>query len=238
MPEILRFCDIENLQKNAASLLASCLNSVLAIKDTAVLAVCGGRSASGVLNFLAKNKLDWSRIHLFLVDERYVPIDSPDSNFKLIIDSDFGQLVSNGTIQNANLHPFIAGDDTEASLAVYNELLKEYGGAIDVVLLSIGEDGHIASLFPYHDSIKDNGSDYYIFVDNSPKPPAQRISASKSLIKKCRYSILMVAGQDKQQAFCNINDEVYDEVDCPAKLVKDIPCSYILTDLNLCNRDN
>ena len=232
MFEILRFCDVENLQKNAASLIACCLNSVLASKGTAVLALCGGRSAAGVFKHLSSQKIDWSRVHIFMADERCVPIDSPESNYKLALDSFFGDIVKKGIMPAANLHPFIAGDNLEDSLADYNQQLAEYGGIFDMVLLSIGEDGHIASLFPYHASIKDSESDSFILVNDAPKPPARRISASKNLIKKSKCSLLMVIGEDKRQAFISMDDEVYDAVDCPAKLVKTIPCSYLLTTLD------
>ncbi|MBN2844282.1 MAG: 6-phosphogluconolactonase [Sedimentisphaerales bacterium] len=231
MFEMLQFCDIESLQKNAAALLAGNINTILLRRDVAVVGLCGGRSVAGVLNALRNQNIPWGRVHFFLVDERYVPIDSPDSNFKLIYDAFFSELVQAGQISKENLHPFVAGTDIKAEIEDYTSQLNEFGGRFDAVLLSIGEDGHIASLFPYHSSIRDNSGDSFIAVDNSPKPPARRISASKKLLKNSLFSLLLAVGPDKQAALESLNDEVYDEEDCPAKIVRGIPCSYLLTNI-------
>ncbi len=232
MLEILRFCDVENVQKNSAALIASCLSSVLATKDSAILAICGGRSVSGVFTHLLNKNIPWSRVHFFMADERWVPLDSPDSNYKLAKDTFWGDMIDSGKISETNIHPFVIGADIDGAISDYNDQLNEFGGAFDIVLLSIGEDGHIASLFPYHDSIRDSVSKGYILVEESPKPPARRISASKYLIKNSKYALLMATGESKRQALTALDDEVYDEVDCPAKIIKSVPCSYLLTDQN------
>ena len=230
MLEILRFCDVENVQKNTANLISDCLLSLLSTQSQAVMAICGGRSVSGVFNYLADKNLPWDRIHIFMADERCVSIDDPDSNFKLAYDTFLEKMVADGKISKNNIHPFIFEGDISQDLEKYNNTIKAYGGSFDVVLLSIGEDGHIASLFPYHRSVKDIQSQLYIAVDDSPKPPSNRISASQNMIKRSKCSFLLATGESKRNALMAIDDEVYNEEDCPAKLVKHIPCSYLLTD--------
>jgi len=76
-----------------------------------------------------------------------------------------------------------------STLQEYSEKLKAHSNSLDIILLSAGEDGHIASLFPEHDSIENN-EEYFITVSNSPKPPDKRISASRKLLSKSKVGIL------------------------------------------------
>jgi len=108
--------------------------------------------------------------------------------------------------------------------------LKTYGGKFDVVLLSAGEDGHIGSLFPNHDSIK-NDEEGYILVENSPKLPEKRISASRKLIEKSENAILVFFGEGKGDAYEMFKDENTKVEECPAKLVEGIESTTIFSDV-------
>ncbi len=97
--------------------------------------------------------------------------------------------------------------------------------------LSSGEDGHIASLFPSHQSIKDNSSSY-ILVEDSPKPPAKRISASRKQIVEGKKAIILFFGETKAEAYQNFIDENISVEECPAKLVFEVEDSLAFVDVD------
>ena len=230
MAEIIRFCNAENLQKNAAVFIKTALTAYLASNKTAIMAICGGSSVAGIFAKMVDQDLEWGRVHFFMADERLVPIDDPDSNFKLAKDTLFTPLIYSGKLTEANLHPFRTDLDIPEALAKYNEDFQGLGGQISVSLLSAGPDGHIASLFPNHPSVAD-ASEGFIAVDNSPKPPAKRISASRKILEAAASSVLVVAGQSKAEALAKIESGSGAVEDCPARIITGSDRSYVLTDI-------
>ena len=206
----------DNLFKECSNKLKEYVSAVLLEKDQVVIGLPGGRSILPVLNHFKTEDLPWEKIHVFMVDERLVPIESKDSNFKLI---NKGLKV---VLPKENFHPFIIQQDAiDLGMNSYKDEIKKFGSKFDIVLVSSGEDGHIAALYPNHSSIKDE-SDFLIVMNNSPKPPAERITFSKNFIQNSTFGILLFVGDVKKYAY---NDFKSDEVDfqsCPAKLVQNI----------------
>jgi len=208
------------IEKRAAKLIEKEIHELLKTRKSVVLGSVGGRSVPKVFEHLKDSKIPWRRVHLFMIDERLVPIESRQSNFNSLN-------AIHPLLPQKNLHPY----NPEKSVSQYYEELKQFGGKFDIILLSSGEDGHIASLFPNHSSIK-NTKPGFIEISDSPKHPKQRISASSSLIRKSNLSILLFIGKDKREAYENfISPEVKID-DCPAKIVNTIKESYVLTDTN------
>ena len=219
--------DKDRIYNRTSEILEKSINNIILKKNRVVLGVPGGRSISKILEILKMQALDWEKIHIFLVDERVVPIEDPDSNFYLIKKS------LTGTISERNLHPFYhQREDVERSLKDYKKEIEKFGGSYDIVLLSSGEDGHIGSLFPDHPSIYDD-SDFYISVEDSPKPPSHRMSISKKFLARSEIGIMLFIGNSKRKAYINFLDNNIDYESCPAKLVKNLDDSYILTDIDL-----
>lgn len=214
----------EVLEKKAAWILAESIQEISDQQNHVVLGVPGGRSVSAILKKLAFEPVDWQKVHFFMVDERLVSLDHADSNFKVVASS------VDSFVERANLHPFIHNpSNSESALNSYKQLLRKYGGQFDIVLLSSGEDGHIASLFPDHETFA-NKEELFILTKSAPKPPPARMSASKRLITSSRVALLLFFGAQKQNAFtAYINDQV-PTTRCPAKIVKTIQQHYILTD--------
>jgi len=215
----------KELASRAASILSMEIARIAAEKGIAVVGVPGGRSAAAIFESLSKNNVPWKKVHLFMVDERMVPIHSPCSNFRILSDTLLKKLGDEFPEENA--HHFLNDADEAKALASYNRQLASRGGRLDIVLLSAGEDGHVASLFPYHPSIRDEGK-RFIAVSDSPKPPAKRVSASRKLLAKSRVAILMFAGKEKKAAF-RAFIAADDPIALPAALVKSIPAAYVLT---------
>jgi len=221
----------DTLDKLAAEYIATNLKKVYIEKGLAVLAVPGGRSISGVFAYLIEQDLNWSKVHIFLVDERLVLFNSVESNFILVSDYLTGRLLEEKGLPINNIHPFIYNPNMdEYGPDVYQKELSSLGGKFDVALLSSGEDGHIGALYPHHHSIE-NVSEYFISMSDSPKPPSERMSSSLNLLKRSKYGVLLFYGEGKRQAFDNYLNDKLKIVDCPAKLVNELSNALILTDI-------
>lgn len=190
-------------------------------KNRVVLGIVGGSSIKNVFRELRNENIDWSKIHIFMVDERKVNLKNKYSNFRLARESLFDFLIKKGKILESNLHPY----DYNRSTGSYYEELKKYGGRFDIVILSAGEDGHVASLFPGY-SIKNNSLGF-IDVNRAPKIPKKRISASRKLIEKSRIGVLLF-GKGKNKAYKMFLDDKLDVNDCPAKVINKIKKRYVI----------
>ncbi len=214
----------ETLEKKAAEILTEAIRQIIAERNRAVVAVPGGRSVGAVLEKLVDEQLDWSRIHIFMVDERLVEAGHPESNFELV-KSCLGSFVP-----QKNLHPFpLETTDHEAARTSYNHELASCGGRFDAVLLSSGEDGHIASLFPEHETILSD-EPMFLLTDSAPKPPPGRMSASQRLISMSHTGIVLFFGTEKKDALHSFMDVSIPVSGCPAKIIDSLPHSYVLTD--------
>src|SRR3989344_1493749 len=138
-------------------------------KNKIALGVPGGRSVYGIFKLLNKCELPWKNMHIFMIDERLVKPDYSESNYKYISEVLIEELINSGKLRRKNFHPFIYNERNISSMVDnYTNELKKYSNAFDISILSIGEDGHVASLFPYHKSVLDN-SEGFVLVENSPK---------------------------------------------------------------------
>jgi 6-phosphogluconolactonase len=218
------------LEKEAARLIAKSIMEVSARKDNVVIALCGGRSVGGIFGALKLEDVDWSMVHIFMVDERLVPIDDPDSNFSLMNDRLLSDLVECGKLSPSHIHPFIYSGKVSQDLEYYESELREISSSFDIALLSAGEDGHVAGLFPNHPTVKSE-EEYFISTNDSPKPPKGRMSSSRRLLARTDTAFVLFIGEAKREALEKFNDDKYTMGDCPAKVVKLCKNSYILTDL-------
>ncbi len=222
-----------SLFKGLSKQISTSINSILKRKALVTIALPGGRSISEVLSYLVTEKVDWTKVHIFMVDERIVPIESVDSNFKQLNDSFTKHLLEENKINPENVHSFVA-DSSKGDLGAgsYSHELNELGGTFDIVVLSAGEDGHIASLFPEHHSIED-GSEMFFTLQDSPKEPSSRLTASRKLINKSRVAILMFIDESKRTALEDYESVSKGVLSCPAKLVLNIPENYVYTNIKL-----
>jgi len=205
-------CRRPELEKKAAKLIIRKVNQTLSKKSKVILGIPGGTSVKPIFKEICKAKLNRKKIHIFLVDERLVPLTDKDSNYNIAKDYFLG----------TNLHFF----DYQGSEKSYYSFLKKHGGKFDILLLSVGEDGHVASLFPNHSSIKNNSTSY-IRVTNSPKPPRNRISASRKLLQKSKTAVLIFFRESKEKAYKDFTNPKLSVRQCPAKLVNKIKDTHV-----------
>lgn len=157
------------------------------------LAVSGGRSPIPLFARLAQLELDWSQVHVRLVDERYVPPEHPDSNERLV-----RRHLLKANAASANFRGlYVRGAGIETAVAAANAEAKP----VNVALLGMGDDGHTASLFPgavqLSAAISPEAACYLHITP--PAAPHERISMSLAALQACDHRILYIAGDTKRE---------------------------------------
>ena len=166
-------------------------------RDQSSIALSGGATAMIFLSALRTAKVDWSKITLFWADERAVAADDPESNYGMANRLLLTPLGAKGP--RAFRMPADYPNLGEAALS-YDDLLTHEldGGPLDLALLGIGEDGHIASLFPGHRALISD--DRVVAVEDSPKPPLRRLSLTLSFILQTKNIWVIALGPRKLPA--------------------------------------
>lgn len=201
-----------------------------------VLGLCGGRSVVGLLRAMLEESRNqpqdiMRRVQFFMVDERVVPLSDQQSNFGGLKHQLFDTLLHDGLILEEQLHPFEASPrEAERACAAYERELKRFGGSFSVTVLGMGEDGHVAGLFPNHPVLTRTDDAFYSFED-SPKPPPHRMTASMSLVCQSSLVILLALGEAKRAAWNAFRDESVSITTCPAKMVSRARRCVVVTDL-------
>ncbi len=218
-------------EHKAAETIAMKLNEIVSKKGRAVFGICGGTSVENIFRLLLTMEINWNQVHIFLVDERCVSLHSTDSNYRLAYNAFIKTLEEQHKLSQENVHPFIYEEgQTVGSLRKYTTKLAHFGGTFDLILLSSGEDGHVAALYPKHRSITNETKDFFIMKD-SPKPPKERMTASRKLLQTASVALLLFFGKEKQKAFEKFNTPIKIE-ECPVKLVQVIPDVHIFRSLD------
>ncbi|EEF44157.1 6-phosphogluconolactonase, putative [Ricinus communis] len=148
--------------------------------------------------------IEWSKWHVLWVDERVVPKDHVDSNYKLAYDGFLSRVpIPPGNVYAINeaLSAEGAADDYETCLKhLVNMKVVEASSSglpkFDLVLLGMGPDGHIASLFPGHSLVNENHK-WVTFIKDSPKPPPERITFTFPVINSSAYVAVVICGAGK-----------------------------------------
>ena len=157
-------------------------------------AVSGGATALIFLPALREAKVDWSKITLFWSDERAVDIDDPESNYGIaerMLLSPLGAKAPRAVRMPTEL-PL-----GEAALKYDEVLARElHGGALDLAILGIGEDGHICSLFPGHKALLQDDL-RAVAVEDAPKMPRRRLSLTMRFVLQTRKIWLVAVGPRK-----------------------------------------
>ena len=183
----------------AAEILNTLLEEAFDRRGKSIFAVPGGRSPGPVISILSSRLSPRIRNNLYLlwVDERAVPPGHLERNDRSILASwkEGGELP-------AFIYPMPAEDGSlERASRKYSTQIEKItsGGIIDVCLLGVGEDGHIASLFPGHAALDKSG--IVLPVYDSPKPPSRRLTLSLETINRARFRVVLAPGEEKTMVF-------------------------------------
>ena len=182
----------EELGQAVADLVARLSAQAVNDRGRFTVALSGGSLPKIVcpplVNEPRRSQIDWAAWHVFWADERGVPLDHPDSNFRLARQ----QLLDQVKIPVAQIYPiddsFEPDITAKAYEAVLEQLFRPAPGRppqFDLILLGMGEDGHTASLFPGHPLLNER-SRWAAPVFDSPKPPPERITLTLPVINQAR----------------------------------------------------
>ncbi len=161
--------------------------------------------------------LEWGKVHAFFGDERTVPPDHEDSNYRMAR----GALLSHVAV--GSVHRMRGElDPAEAGALYERELTAFFGGppALDLVLLGIGEDGHTASLFPRTPAL--DARDRWVVENPVEKLGTTRITLTVPAINAAKRVVFLVAGEGKAAALKEILEGDAEPHDCPAKLIRPV----------------
>jgi len=171
------------------------------------VALSGGNTPRAVYSLLASEhkQLPWDRIHIFFGDERHVPPDHPDSNFRMARES----LLSKVPIPEKNIHRIHAELDAEAAAAEYDQHLRDFfrlgnydWPRFDLIFLGIGEDGHTASLFPGSKALTETSR--RVAANWVEKFKTFRITFSFPVLNHAAEVVFLVSGAGKAQILSEI----------------------------------
>ncbi|MFK4728559.1 6-phosphogluconolactonase [Agromyces mediolanus] len=195
----------------AAAVAARFMTKLLDILDEQAVAhivLTGGSMGGAVLEAVAaspaRTSIDWSRVHFWWGDERWVPERDAERNDT----QSFDALLDVLELPAGNLHPFPASDaglELDVAAEVYAAELAAHGvdgqpyPIFDITFLGVGPDGHIASLFPHRSGIRVTDRTV-IAVRNSPKPPPERLSLTRPVLNSSQRVWFVLAGADKASA--------------------------------------
>lgn len=172
--------------------------AAIAARGRFTMALTGGSAAQTLYPVLAQAALPWDRVHVFFGDERCVPPDHKDSNHRLAHET----FLSRTSLPSANVHRVRGEDDpAKAAIAYEHDLLDatDGTGALDVVHVGMGPDGHVCSLFPGHALLADE-TRLVAAITDSPKPPPVRVTLTLQALARARDLWFLVAGAAKADA--------------------------------------
>ncbi|MGV0874260.1 6-phosphogluconolactonase, partial [Mycolicibacterium sp. XJ879] len=203
-----KYPDTAALVEAAGDRLIGAIGDAIAERGNAHIVLTGGGTGIGLLKRVAARSsgIDWTKVHLYWGDDRFVPEDDDERNYKQAREA----LLDHIDIPDVNVHPMSAsggqfGDDIEAAAQDYERELAanaedgEPAPAFDVHLLGMGPEGHINSLFPHTAAVREKDR-MVVAVNDSPKPPPQRITLTLPAVQQAREVWLVVSGGAKAKA--------------------------------------
>jgi 6-phosphogluconolactonase len=211
-PTVVVHRDPALLARAVAARLITRLVDVQAARDGASLVLTGGGLGTGVLRELAaapaRDAIDWRRLDIWWGDERFLPAGDADRNET----GARAALLDHVPVDPARVHPMPAaggphGDDPEDAAAAYAGLLRaatrsEDGGQVpsfDVLLLGLGPDAHVASLFPGLPALREDERPV-VAVRGAPKPPSTRLTLTLPAIRTAQDVWIVAGGEEKARA--------------------------------------
>jgi 6-phosphogluconolactonase len=218
----------------AALHLTELIEEAVAARGRARIAVSGGSTPKVTFALLADpahpfvNRMPWDRLELFFVDERTVPPDHPDSNYRMtkeaLLDK-VGMKPEQIHRMQGELEPEVAAAEYEFDLRRTFRLEGAEAPRFDIVTLGMGDDGHTASLFPHTDAIHEMGR--LVVANQVPQKDTWRVTLTWPVINHAREVFFLIAGDDKAEPLKEVFLGTKDVERLPSQLIW--PASGILT---------
>lgn len=221
------FPDPESLCQAAAERFAQAAAAATARSGRFTVALSGGSTPKRLFELLAappwRDGVDWQRLHVFWGDERTVPPDHPDSNYRMA----HAALLRKVPIPAAQIHRLQgeAADLDQAARAYQAALASVFGvapdglpPALDLVLLGMGGDGHTASLFPYTTALGEN--ERWVVANSVPQLKTERLTLTVPMLNSAQQVLFLVAGAEKAAVLADVLVGPRDVERLPSQLIQ------------------
>jgi 6-phosphogluconolactonase len=222
-PEIKVFPDATAIATEAAERIVALAQAAIEMKNLFTIALSGGSTPKKLYEILAsdayRKEIDWTRVEVFFGDERCVPPDHPESNFRMAREA----LLSKIPIPGDNIYRMRGEIDPEEGATEYGRMLKDkFGdGGLDVVLLGMGDDGHTASLFPGTKAVTETHHRVVAnYAEHSTTGKSWRITMTAPFINESDQVLVLVAGASKTQRLAEVLEGPRDPERLPIQLIQ------------------
>ena len=220
------FPDSPAVARAAAEIIAEAAAARAAQGRNFTLVLSGGSTPKLLYELLAKEpyrgRIDWPRVEIYFGDERAVPPDHPDSNFKMADEA----LLAHVPLKPENVHRMRGEIDPNEAAIEYGRMLKaRFGDAgPDVTLLGMGDDGHTASLFPSTPAVDETHHRTVAqFVEKSTTGPSWRITTTAPFLNRSEQVLALITGASKDDRLSEVIHGPRDPRRLPIQLIQPNP---------------
>jgi 6-phosphogluconolactonase len=214
----------DELSHAVAGWIAGAIGATLKKQDRFTIALSGGSTPKALHHLLAaspyKEKIDWSKLHVFWGDERAVPFQDDRNNAKMAYDT----LLDFVPVPAAHIHVMRTDIAPELSAAEYETLLHTYfgstGASFDLVLLGMGDDGHTLSLFPGTAAVHEEKAWTIAFF--LPAQDMYRITLTKTIVNRAARIAFLTTGPGKAHALMEVQQGKYNPDLYPSQEIRPV----------------
>jgi 6-phosphogluconolactonase len=221
-PNVFVFEDAESVARTAAARIAELARGATGARGLFTIALSGGSTPRRVFELLAREEfresLDWPSVHVFFGDERMVPPDHAESNYRMASEA----LLSRVSIPAENIHRMKGEGDAAANARQYEDELRDFFGdsaqpRFDLVMLGMGDDGHTASLFPSTAALEETRA--WVAANWVEKLSAWRVTLTAPAINAARHVLFLVNGAGKAARLREVLGGERDPARLPSQLI-------------------
>jgi 6-phosphogluconolactonase len=226
MAQLRVFDDVSALMRGAADEIVSVATQAVAERGRFSWALSGGSTPRDLFRLLAsdgyRERTPWNAVHFFWGDERHVPPDHPDSNFRMAREA----MLDAVPVPPGNVHRVPAEEpDAQRAAAEYAATLRSFFGLsegerprFDLILLGLGKDGHTASLFPGSNAVFER--EHLVVAPWVEAQQTFRITLTPPVLNHARRAMFLVAGDDKAEALHAVLEGAREPGRYPAQVVE------------------
>jgi 6-phosphogluconolactonase len=221
-PRVRVFHDLEILSRAAAEFFGALAKKAIVTRGTFTVALSGGSTPRYLYTLFGsspwRENIDWKHVHVFWADERCVPADHRESNFKLANDA----FMSKAALSDENIHRIEGERGPDQAAQQYERKLRAFFGTgavpvFDLILLGVGEDGHTASLFPGTAAIREQ--DRLVAPVHLTLPQLDRVTLTLPMLNHAAEVLFLVSGRAKAKVVQAIMEKK-NQAHVPAGLVR------------------
>ncbi len=235
-PNLIQFQNAEELARAAASAWLDTISKASRVRRVHCVALSGGRIAGTLFSEVSQQSrardISLGHVHFFWADERCVSPDDVESNYRVARELLFNPLgITEARVHRVRgeLAPDSAAREAEAEIRQTVPLTADGQPVLDLILLGMGEDGHVASLFPGEpETVMSNPTVYRVV--SAPKLPARRVTLGYGVLAAAREVWVLISGEGKQAA---LTESLRPEGRTPlAAVLRSRACTRIFSDLS------